>query len=122
PKLDALAVLVNIEATRLQSESKTNDALELMERLLALGRQISDRQFFKESRWGLRTMISSLERMRDIAYLDFRGKQELTAEQIRVAIRRLEGTADLRIDRILMPQADLVGADQAVALVMVPRA
>jgi hypothetical protein len=122
PKLDALAVLINVEATRLQSESKINDALGLMGRLLALGRQISDRQFFKESRWGLRTMISSLERIRDIAYLDFRGKQELTAEQIRIGIQRLEGTADLRIDRILMPQADLIGADQAVALVMVPRA
>ena len=122
PKLEALAVLVNIEATRLQSESKTNDALELMERLLALGRQIADRQFYKESRWGLRTMISSLERMRDIAYVDFRGKQELTADQIRSAIQRLDGTADLRIDRILLPQADLIGADQAVASVMVPRA
>lgn len=122
PKLDALAVLVNIEATRLQSESKTNDALELMERLLALGRQIADRQFYKESRWGLRTMISSLERMRDIAYVDFRGKQELTPVQLRAAIQRLDSTADLRIDRILMPQADLIGADQAVALVMVPRA
>lgn len=122
PKLDTLAVLVNIEATRLQSESKTNDALEIMERLLALGRQIADRQYFRESRWGLMIMVSSLERMRDIAYVDFRGRQALTAEQLRAAIQRLDSTADLRIDRILLPRADLIGADQAVALVMVPRA
>ncbi|MBY0114298.1 MAG: hypothetical protein K2Y21_15910 [Phycisphaerales bacterium] len=122
PKLDELAILVNVEATRLQQESKINEAMELVERLLALGRQIADRQFFSESRWGLTTMVSSLERMRDLAYVDFRGKKELTAEQIRAAIRRLDATADLRVDRILFPQADLIGADQAVALVMVPRA
>lgn len=122
PKLDELAVLVNIEATRLQQDSKVNDALELMERLLALGRQFADRQFFKEARWGLTTMVSSLERMRDIAYVDFRGKKELTGDQLKAAIDRLDNTADLRIDRILLPQADLIGAEQAIALVMVPRA
>jgi hypothetical protein len=121
-KLEELAVLVNIEATRLQQESKVNEALELMERLLALGRQFADRQFFKEARWGLSTMVASLERMRDIAYLDFRGKKELTGEQLKAAIQRLDNTADLRIDRILLPLADLAGADQAIGMVMVPRA
>ncbi|MBS0187661.1 MAG: hypothetical protein JSS51_06300 [Planctomycetes bacterium] len=120
-KLTDLVILANVEATRLQADGKANDAIELMERVLVLGRQIADRQFFKESRWGLETMVRSLERIRDIAYLDFRGKRVLTREQLMGVIKRLDDKGEVRVDRILFPRGDLIAAEQAVELVMVPR-
>lgn len=120
-KLDELAILANIEATRLQSDGKANEAIEIMGRSLVLGRQIADRQFFREARWGLLGMLRSLERIRDIAYVDFRGKRVLSREQLGNAIKRLDDKGELRVDRILFPKGDMMGAEQAIALVMVPR-
>ncbi|MGH7244371.1 MAG: hypothetical protein ACREJD_13245 [Phycisphaerales bacterium] len=121
PKLTDLSILANVEATRLQAEGKVGDAIVGIARVLVLGRQISDRQFFKEARWGLETMVSSLERIRDIAYLDFRGKRLLTGEQFRTVIKALDEKGEIRVDRILFPKGDLIGAEQAVAIVMTPK-
>lgn len=120
-KLTELNILANIEATRLQAEGKVNEAIALMGRVLVLGRQIADRQFFREARWGLETMISSLERVRDIAYLDFRSKRLLTRDQVLGFIKSLDDKGEVRVDRILFPKGDLVGAEQAVAIVMTPK-
>lgn len=121
PKLTELNILANIEAARLQTEGKVNEAIMLMGRMLVLGRQIADRQFFREARWGLETMVSSLERVRDIAYIDFRGKHLLTREQIMGFIKALDDKGEVRVDRILFPKGDIIGAEQAVAIVMNPR-
>jgi len=121
PKLTELCILANVEATRLQAEGKVNEAIAIMGRVLVLGRQIADRQFFREARWGLETMISSLERVRDIAYVDFRGKHLLTRDQLMGFIKALDEKGEVRVDRILFPKGDLIAAEQAVAIVMVPK-
>lgn len=122
PRLTDLCILANVEATRLQADGKVNEAIATMGRVLVLGRQIADRQFFREARWGLETMIGSLERVRDIAYVDFRGKRLLTREQILAFIKALDDKGEVRVDRILFPKGDLIGAEQAVAIVMTPKA
>jgi hypothetical protein len=122
PRLTELCILANIEATRLQAEGKVNEAIAVMGHVLVLGRQIADRQFFREARWGLETMVSSLERVRDIAYVDFRGKRLLTRDQIMGFIKALDDKGEVRVDRILFPKGDLIAAEQAVAIVMTPKA
>lgn len=118
PKLTDLCILANIEATRLQEEGKVDAAIAMMGQIAALGRQMADRQFFKEARWGLETMVRSLERIRDIAYVDFRGKRLLTRDEIRHIIEALDSKGEARVDRILFPKGDLIGAEQAIAIVM----
>ncbi|MBX3388829.1 MAG: hypothetical protein KF691_05180 [Phycisphaeraceae bacterium] len=121
PKLTDLCILANIEATRLQAEGKVFDAVKLMGRVVILGRQLADRQFFREARWGLDTMVRSLERIRDIAYVDFRGKRLLTRDQIAAIINALDEKGEARTDRILFPIGDLIGAEQTVAIVTTPK-
>lgn len=120
PKLTDLCILANIEATRLQAEGKVFDACVLMGRVVILGRQMADRQFFQEARWGLETMVRSLERIRDLVYMDFRGKRLLTRDQIATMITALDDKGEARTDRILFPIGDLIGAEQTVAIVTSP--
>lgn len=122
PKLNQLQLLTHIEATRLVGEGKFADAINVMTQLLIIGRQIADREFTAEVRWGLQAMSDSLSRMRDIAYQDFKGKKSLTAAQIDALLARLDDlTGDLRLDRMNFPIADHLAAQQAIAKVMVER-
>lgn len=119
PALDRLQLLIHVECSRLVGEAKFGEAIDLAERLVALGRQIADRQYFREARWGHQAMIDGLQRVRDVAYQDYRGKRVLKAADIEAVLKRLDdATGDLRIARMKLPQADYLGAQQAVALVM----
>lgn len=123
PKLEQLASLVNVEATRLASAGKVDEAIKVLGDWLFFCRQMADREFFKESRWGLRSMIAAYERIRDVAYQDFRaGKQSLTIEQIMAVLDRLR-TEDgyLMGDRLTFPAGERIAADQVVARTFVNR-
>ena len=121
PMLDRLGILVNVEATRLLSEGKAADAVDLLISWVVFGRQMAERQFYRESEWGFRQMVSGLERMRDVLYTDFRGKQTVSTDNLRAYIERLSDNIALNISRIKFPKADLIGAEQIVARVFVPR-
>jgi hypothetical protein len=90
---------------------------------LFFSRQIADRQFFDEVRWGNRMMVRSLDRVRDIAYVDFRyGKKELTPTQIAAVLDRLRTDGGyLRLDRLLFPTANKAATQQVVAHTFTPR-
>ncbi len=123
PRLDQAAALVNVEATRLSAEGKVDEAIKLLGDWLFFSRQMADREFYEEARWGLRSMIAAFERIRDVAYTDFRsGKQSLTIEQIMTVLDRLR-TEDgyLMGDRLTFPAANRVAADQVVARTFVNR-
>ncbi|MCH8986490.1 MAG: hypothetical protein IIB04_07760, partial [Acidobacteria bacterium] len=118
-KLNALVALANIEATRLSADGNILDAVELLIDLLYVGRQMADREYHEEAQWGLDTMNAALQRIRDVAYTDFRSDahrlNDTTLVQI---INRLdENLGFLRLDRLRFPRADRFAGDQIVGLV-----
>ncbi len=117
PALTALFCLTQVEATRLQAEGKPNDALDVLIRAVFFARQLADREFFREKYFGLEMFELGLKRIRDVAYVDLRSESpKLTAEQYRDAIRRLrERDGILGIDRLRLPQADAIAADQLLS-------
>jgi hypothetical protein len=116
--LEGVGSLVNVEATRLAGEGKVVDAIDLLTNWLYFSRQMADRRFFQECRWGVRSMIATLDRIRDVAYGDFRSANPtLKAEQITPILDRLK-TDDgyLMGDRLAFPDANYIAAQQAVAM------
>jgi hypothetical protein len=114
--LDQLAILAHVEATRLQSEGKPSEALTLLGDLVFLGRQMTEREFLIETRWGFHTMSLALQRLRDIAYQDWHsGKSLLKPEELAALSTRIRSDGYLRLDLIPFPKGDRIAADQAVA-------
>ncbi len=114
PALDRLEALVNVEATRLAAEGRTNDAIEVLVSFTYLGRQICDRQFFSEAQWGLRAMTRTLERIRDVAYTDSRSAKKIDPERLKAQIDRMGERGVLDLSRMKWPQGNRLAADQMV--------
>jgi hypothetical protein len=122
PALEDVACLVHVEATRRVADGDIPAAIGLVADWLLFSRQIADREFFKEARWGLRQMVASLERIRDIAYQDFRGSRSLRVEQIQQILEQLRVEhADLAAERMVFPRADKLGADHVISLTFTQR-
>jgi hypothetical protein len=130
PAIERLEILANVETTRLASEGKVDDALELMLRMTLFGRQFADRKFYVEADWGMHAMMRSLERIRDIAYVDFRtGGKKLDLAKLRTIIDRLSPSAnkDIKgsgypdITRLTLPDADRIAAEQVIERVYEPK-
>lgn len=121
PMLASLAVLVQIETTRLVSEGKCPEAAELDLNWFAFARQLADRQFYREASWGLDQMQIALHRFRDVLYSDFRGKRTIDVAMLHKYLERLDEREAVQTDRLKFPRADLIGAEQIVARVFIPR-
>lgn len=121
PMLVNLAVLVQVEATRLVSENKGPEAADLMLNWICFARQLSDRQFYREATWGLDQMQVGLHRLRDVLYSDFRGARTVDIPMLQKYLERLSEKDAIQTDRIKFPRADLIGAEQIVARVFIPR-
>jgi hypothetical protein len=118
PAVENVGILANVEATKLAAEGQVGEAVAVMTNWLWFSRQMADREMYQEARWGMRSMISALERIRDLAYRDFRsGSPKLTVEQITAALNRLK-TDDgyLMGDRLVFPEGNYHAAMQAVAM------
>lgn len=120
--MDRLESLAHVEATRLAADGKTKEALDVLFHLLLVGRQMVDRAFLAEKRWGTASMVLTLERMRDIAYTDAKAATpSLNADHLRDLIARIRDRAGiLGVDRIDLPRADRLGAEQMIARVFTP--
>lgn len=116
--LDRVAILCHAEATRLAAAGQPDKAIEVLISLVFLGRQIAERAFVDEARWGMMTMSGGLERIRDVVYLDFRaagaGNPKITPEMLAAFGRRLREDGYIRTDLISFPKADRIAATQAV--------
>lgn len=130
PAMNTLEVLANVEATRLASEGKVDDALELMLRMTFFGRQMADRKFYVESDWGFDVMLRSLERLRDLAYIDFRtDAKKIDLTKLRTVIDRLtpvasrdaKGSGYPDVMRLPFPDGDRIAAEQIIERVYEPR-
>lgn len=119
PALERVASLVNVEATRLAAAGKPSDAMHLLLDWLFFARQMADRASFQECRWGLRMMIVTFDRVRDVAYVDFRdGKRQLTQENFAEIIKRIRNDGGfLRFDRLVFPVLPRIAGEQVVAQV-----
>lgn len=118
-----LAPLVHVEATRLYHEGDIIASLRLLSDYTFFGRQIADRQLRREKIYGLSMMVDGLERMRDIAYTDFRSQtpQLASSSNWDPLIRLLDRMADrsrdnepgfLELDRLGLPRASWIAARQ----------
>lgn len=119
PALERAECLAHVEATRLASQGKFEDAIQVMVHWLFFARQMADRQMYQECRWGVRSMIAALERIRDLAYTDSRAATKtLNADslaKVREQLRQQGGY--LRPDRIRFPAGNRLAAEQAVSMV-----
>lgn len=123
--LESLQCLVHVEAMRRSDAGDPLGAMALLADFTLLGRQLADRQFYKEVDWAMQAMSAAVERMRDIAYLDSKGKQSLSAKAsagLPELIERLDpDKGALSMTRIRIPLGDRLGAEQIVARVFIAR-
>jgi hypothetical protein len=117
PILDNAFALVNVEATRLASEGKAMDAATLLTRWTLFARQIADREFFAEKRWGVRNAIAGLERLRDLVH---EHQDKFSGQQMADVIATLS-EENLGAERLQIPRANLVAGEQIVARAFVER-
>ncbi|MGH7133091.1 MAG: hypothetical protein ACREJO_14230 [Phycisphaerales bacterium] len=118
PKLRDVFTLLHVEATRLAAEGKVWEAMELTVANLYLARQVADRAFFAEQLPGLQACVLSLNRIRDIAYMDvISGSPKLTAENMRSLIEKHNDVKLLGIKRLTLARADAVGLEQLIGYV-----
>ncbi len=122
PALDRVGCLVHVEATRLAAAGKVAEAIDVLIDWLFFSRQMADRIMFVESRWAFQTMSVTLDRIRDVAYVDFRyGTRTLTSEQISPILERLKPDGYIGVDRIPFPKGDQLAAAQVVGAVFKER-
>ncbi|CAN5810327.1 hypothetical protein BH11PLA1_BH11PLA1_21220 [soil metagenome] len=122
PRMTALEMLLQCEATQQAADGKPAAALDTLIRTCWIGRMMCDREFQQEIAWGLDCMTLALMRMRDVAYQDsLLSAPQLTAENIRDVLGRIRGRAGmLGFERINPPAGNRLAAEQLVATVMVP--
>ncbi|MCL4221851.1 MAG: hypothetical protein KJZ65_10845 [Phycisphaerales bacterium] len=118
-----LVCLVNVEATRLGAQGKSGEACALLVNLVYLGRQLADRSFFEEATTGLSIMKDALTRIRDVAYVDFRGSRSLAPADIEQTIKALEiyGRGHLDPARLKFPEGNHLAAQQLFEQLYEPR-
>jgi hypothetical protein len=114
PALDKMAILCQVEATRLAASGKVNDAIDLLTNLMCFGRQMADRSMFAEVRWGLTQMQSACERLRDVVYTDGRGAGAIDLAKLKEQIKKLEDKSNSYLDlgRVSFPVGDRAAAEQ----------
>lgn len=111
----ALRQLSEIEATRRQAEGDPAGALKVAIDWTFVARQLIDRRYGVEVVGAMKWTIEGLERVRDIAYQDFRGAKKLDVVTIQEAIKRLSEDGPLSVERARFPDGDLVAAEQLIA-------
>ncbi|MEM9066683.1 MAG: hypothetical protein AAGB51_14485 [Planctomycetota bacterium] len=117
--LDRASALVNIEATRRMSGGDARAAIDLLTDWLMFSRQICDRPLFAEAAWGYKSAASAMERMRDIAYLDYASdSRSLTTTDAAEIIDRLAPDGYIDPWRLQIPQGDRVAVEQIVDRVL----
>jgi hypothetical protein len=133
PALDKAACLINVEATRLAASGDVAGAINVLIDWVFFSRQIADRQMFHEVRWGIAHMADGLQRIRDVAYTDFRAgadsggapgaKAKLTRDAIAKMLSRLdEKRGYIGVERLNFPIGNRFAAEQLVERTFIIRA
>lgn len=117
PRLDDVASLVNVEATRLLADGKASDAIDMLMNWANVCRQIGDRQLQVEAKWGLTHLAQAFERIRDVAYADLRGAKTLDLARVPDQVKSLAIETPLDVTRLRLPKGDSIAAAQVAARV-----
>jgi hypothetical protein len=112
---DTLRQLSEVEASRRQAEGDAAGALKVAIDWTLVARQLIDRRYGAEVVGAMKWTIRGLERVRDIAYQDFRGARKLDVATLQEAIKRLSEDGPLSVERMRFPDGDLVAAEQLVS-------
>ncbi|MBL8762758.1 MAG: hypothetical protein JNM07_00635 [Phycisphaerae bacterium] len=122
-RLEWAASLAHVEATRLLAAGDADAAMKTMLNWLFFSRQIAERETLGEKRWGVKQVELALERLRDLAYTDFRapthGLDVVKIQEINKRLRDREGF--LGLERLRLPRADRIAAEQLIGRVFVPK-
>lgn len=121
PALDRLAIVANVEATRLTAAGQVNDAIDVLTNFVYFARQMCDRPMFTEAAWGLWHMCVGFERIRDVVYTDSLTTRKLDVGRLRDQIKALGETGQfLDLSRMKFPQGNQAAAEQLVARLYKP--
>lgn len=115
-RLDDVAALLSVEATRLAAAGEAEEALNVLNAWMWLGRIVIERGMSLEKYWGFGTMIVAMERMRDVVYVFH---DQFKIEDIAKQLNRML-PKDLRFDQLELPEGDRIAAKQLVARTMTP--
>lgn len=118
PSLDRMVTLIHVEAARLASEGKVPDAVDLLINSAHFGRIMMDRPLMRESKWGIDLMSESMERIRDILYVDTRTVRSMQLDRVQIQIKRMSvENSFLDFSRTKVPLGDVLGVSQVVSRV-----
>ncbi|GMV24665.1 MAG: hypothetical protein AMXMBFR58_06960 [Phycisphaerae bacterium] len=125
PAIKTMERLAQLEAVRRAHGGDVLGGLEVLARLSFFGRQLVERPMFRETLIGYTMMWRAMERMRDIAYSDYRGSKGLQAaaqlSKLPDLVNRLEEDRGVfAFDRIPFPTGNQAAAEQVVSRVMTP--
>lgn len=109
-RLDDLASLVQVEATRLLEEGRGESAGELLLAWIRLARMVADREMAIEMEWGMRALIIGAERLLDIVHV---WPDAMTHEDVKAFVEGLD-PASLAVDRLTPPRANVIAGRQLV--------
>lgn len=123
PLLRRIEILAHVEATRLLAEGRSGDAQDVILAWAFFARQIADRPFLTEQVFAYEAMLLAVERLRDLAWVDFRGgSAKLLPDHQKELIRKLRPrTGLLGLERLRLPEGDPIGADQLMDRIFIRR-
>lgn len=117
--LEQWGILIHTEASRLAKEGDPNAAMELLVEWALFTRQFADRAFLVEKTWGVESMSLALERIRDIAYQDYRASaHKVDADRVSKALKRIPPGGILALDRLTLPDGDFIARRQLLNRVL----
>lgn len=121
--IENLMCLVQVEATRLAGEGKPGEACDLLVRQVYFARQLADRAFLAEVDSGLKYMKLGLSRIRDVAYVDFKGSRLLGPADIERTMKAIQLYDRSYLDpaRLRFPEGNHLSAEQLFEQLYEPR-
>lgn len=120
-ELEIVGILMHVEASRLADSGDIVGAMDKMKQWLFFCRQMADRPFIREKKWAMESMLLALERICDLAYVDFRADKHSTEPSKLKDLIDLLRDRSLYVDRIRLPEGDFVAREQLINRVLIER-
>lgn len=109
--------LCAIESTRLASEQKVDECMDVGVGAIRLARMLANRQFLEEKTYALTALMKCAEKLRDVVFL-----YPETFDPSAIATLNLRlGEDEIQLQRILLPEGDRVAAEQLISMTIEAR-
>jgi hypothetical protein len=120
-ELERVAILVHVETSRRMEAGDAIGAVTLLKEWAFFCRQMCDRPFLKEKKFGMESLGLALGRLADVVYVDFRSSDHKFQPSQLVNIVGLLRERSLYLDRIRLPEADFIAREQLISRVMIEK-